>query len=284
MERFEWTEVSYMDNCGIYRFVNTINGKSYVGRSVNLRHRYIEHIGLLKKGIEPCTALNNAWKKYGQDAFIYEVVCLCEPNELNQKEEEYIELYDSFNNGYNCTKGGSGMLGYHHTDEAKEKIGVAFRGKKLSEEHKKKMSEVQKGKHLTPEHRKALSDAWTEERKQRFIESRAGINHPNYGKVSKLKGTNLTEEHKEKLKKAWTPERRKKISEYQKGVIHPSGGAHPGAKRIIANTGEEFDCIRDAAKWCGVKSSSNIGACCRGLKKHVGKHPITKEPLSWSYL
>ena len=45
----------------------------------------------------------------------------------------------------NFTNGGEGMLGYEHTQEAKDKISMAFKNKPLSEEHKLKISEAKKG-------------------------------------------------------------------------------------------------------------------------------------------
>lgn len=229
---------------GIYRFVNNTNGKSYVGRSNDLRHRYTEHISLLRRNAEPCVKLNRAWQKYGEDSFSYEILCYCDESELNEKEVYYISLFDSFKNGYNCTMGGGGIVGYKHTDEAKEKIGRAFRGKPLPEGQKKLLSDLQKGKTLTEEHKQALRDAWTDERKKRLSETRSGENHPNYGRTGK--------------------------DAYQRSPV-------------ICQTGELFYTIREAAKWCGLSSSGNISSCCRGIKAVAGKHPITNEPLKWKY-
>jgi hypothetical protein len=62
-------------------------------------------------------------------------------------------------------------------------------------------------------------------------------------------------------------------------------------KRIQASTGESFNCMRDAAIWCGLTAHTVIMRhlnknIVRGkyLYKSAGKHPITKEPLTWRYL
>lgn len=51
-------------------------------------------------------------------------------------------------------------------------------------------------------------------------------------------------------------------------------------KKVVASTGETFNSIKEACKWC---RSNSVGACARGLRKHAGKHPETKEPLSWKF-
>lgn len=51
--------------------------------------------------------LQNSWNKYGKEYFTFEIVCECSIEELNEKENYYISLYDSFNNGFNNCLGGA---------------------------------------------------------------------------------------------------------------------------------------------------------------------------------
>ena len=48
-------------------------------------------------------------------------------------------------------------------------------------------------------------------------------------------------------------------------------------------TGEVFNSLTEASEWCGLKTIPKIGMCARGERKFAGKHPITKEKLSWEY-
>ena len=50
----------------------------------------------------------------------------------------------------------------------------------------------------------------------------------------------------------------------------------------ITNT-LKFYTMKEAVKWAGLKDGSSIGKACRGITKTAGKHPQTKEPLSWKY-
>ena len=54
-------------------------------------------------------------------------------------------------------------------------------------------------------------------------------------------------------------------------------------KVICLNTIEVFDKMKDAEKWCGLKSTNDITRCCRGKRKSAGKHPETGESLQWMY-
>lgn len=94
----------------IYILTNKVNGKKYVGQTLNLDKRLYDHFWELKRGQHHSIKLQRAYDKYGYDAFevtsqIYEINDI---KELYQKEIETIAKYDSFNNGYNMTIGGEG--------------------------------------------------------------------------------------------------------------------------------------------------------------------------------
>lgn len=89
---------------GIIYCYTSPNGKCYIGQTVDENKRKYQH---------KCCAYNKDGK-YGWDKFSYEVLWEKELEEvemllaiLNKQEIFYIELFDSFYNGYNCTKGGT---------------------------------------------------------------------------------------------------------------------------------------------------------------------------------
>lgn len=55
---------------GIYKIVNTINGKRYVGSGINLYKRIQQHLYGFKNGTHSNQHLLSAWNKYGADSFI----------------------------------------------------------------------------------------------------------------------------------------------------------------------------------------------------------------------
>ena len=88
---------------GIYKITNTLNGKSYIGQSINLEHRLQEH-----KKCEGKSYIHNAIKKYGLNNFSFEIIEECQVSQLDEREIYWINFYDSYyeKNGYNMTFGG----------------------------------------------------------------------------------------------------------------------------------------------------------------------------------
>lgn len=90
--------------CGIYKITNTINGKCYIGQSINIEERWRHH-HYPSKGVSHYP-LYLAFDKYGLENFTFEVLEECSQKELNDKEIAYIEKYNSYIDGYNQTRGG----------------------------------------------------------------------------------------------------------------------------------------------------------------------------------
>lgn len=100
---------------GIYKITNKVNGKIYIGQSSNLIGRWVKHKNFLKNDNHHNRHLQAAWNKYGEDNFIFEVIEECDIDELDDKENYWINYYDSYHNGYNLDYGGKGIRGYKHT-------------------------------------------------------------------------------------------------------------------------------------------------------------------------
>ena len=120
------------NNCGIYKWTNKVNGKVYIGQSVDLSFRKLKFkcFSIKKYGGE---YINRARQKYNNvDFWDYEILEYCSEEELNSKEIYYINYYNSTNPniGYNLSCGGSGHSGYKQSEETKRKIGEAQFGEK----------------------------------------------------------------------------------------------------------------------------------------------------------
>lgn len=102
---------------GIYIIKNIINEKVYIGQSLDIHNRWIQHRSRLKCGCHENKHLQSAYNLYGKDAFEYSIIEECRSDQLNGKEIYYIQKYNSYYNGYNQDFGGSGCNGYKHTEE-----------------------------------------------------------------------------------------------------------------------------------------------------------------------
>lgn len=94
---------------GIYKITNQINGKAYIGQSVNIGKRWTAHRGKpFEVGCDEYeTPLYRAIRKYGLDNFSFEVLEECKVDQLNAREKYWIGYYDTFFSGYNQGIGGN---------------------------------------------------------------------------------------------------------------------------------------------------------------------------------
>ena len=100
------------------------SGKHYVGQTVDYERRMIEH---KCKSCKSMTKLYNAIQKYGFDSFTKCIIEHVSPERLNEREIHWINHYDSFHDGYNCTSGGDGN--FKRSDATRKKLSDHFRGK-----------------------------------------------------------------------------------------------------------------------------------------------------------
>lgn len=90
-------------SCGIYKIENKINGKCYIGQSINIEKRFINHRSSIKNKNLP---LYCEIREYGIENFCFCVIEECESRFLNEKETFWIKEYNSYLNGYNQDLGG----------------------------------------------------------------------------------------------------------------------------------------------------------------------------------
>lgn len=119
---------------GIYSIINTINGKQYIGSAVDLYLRLNEHLS----GRKSNKALQIAINKYGLGSFkyhIYEFFTLTDIFRnspgiklITDLETFYLKKFD-LNMLYNFKHNASNMLGYKHSEEAKQKMSDRFKDK-----------------------------------------------------------------------------------------------------------------------------------------------------------
>jgi group I intron endonuclease len=122
---------------GIYAIHSSINGRTYIGHSSDIRRRWIDHRKGLRRGNHDNPHLQNAWDKYGEEAFEFVVLEECAVEKLLEREQYHLDQYPD---NYNCALIAKSMLGYKHTAETRAKISAARKGSKASPETRAKIS------------------------------------------------------------------------------------------------------------------------------------------------
>jgi group I intron endonuclease len=151
--------------CGVYLIRCTKGSKAvYVGQAQNCRVRFNHHKHHLKSGSHRNPRLQNAWLKYGEDAFVFEVIEVCSPQDLTLREQFYLTAHitsgaEVFNASEIADCPARGRKFGPMSDEQKEKIALALRGRERSPEHRANLSLSQRGKKISDEARAKMRDA-----------------------------------------------------------------------------------------------------------------------------
>lgn len=78
--------------CGIYALVNTETDEQYIGSSHDIAARFVQHQSLLRRGKHHAQRLQDAWDRYGEDAFDWVVLEeLATSGKLAEREQWYLD-------------------------------------------------------------------------------------------------------------------------------------------------------------------------------------------------
>ena len=149
---------------GIYKILNKVNGKFYIGSSYNLVRRNGDHFYKLNKGSHANKHLQAAYDKYCSSSFEFIILEFCEATVLIEREQHWINITDCINPkiGYNKRKIADSNFGIKASDETRAKLSASQKGIPKSEDHKEKLrkpkknTENMKGRKLTDDHKAAL--------------------------------------------------------------------------------------------------------------------------------
>jgi group I intron endonuclease len=153
-------DVIYSPMGCIYILHCKITQKLYIGKSIQPTKRWTQHLCQAKKGSK--YPIHRALLEYGYDAFHFDLLEICRVEDLNKAEVRWIkDLNTQVPNGYNLDAGGNGakstilariLMGQNcmnrnqaivhrsRTQEEKDSISAAHKGKPLTTGHKDKVS------------------------------------------------------------------------------------------------------------------------------------------------
>lgn len=80
----------------LYSIENKVNGKCYIGSTVNLKSRWVAHKTTLRHGKHHSFVLQRAWNKHGESNFEFKLLLICEPKDKIDYENKLMK-YQSYN-------------------------------------------------------------------------------------------------------------------------------------------------------------------------------------------
>jgi len=185
---------------GIYQIKNRINGGVYFGRSVDVEDRMKHHRNELRRGVHRNKRLQNAWNKYGEDAFKFECIWDNPQENLYELEGFILEfmwgdkrLYNHHKLSYGGFEPGNKIGCFKRSDETKRRLRLAFTGRIFTDEHRAKIAAARTGLKASQKTKQKMSalrigkprpQSWHEKMAGKFI----GENNPMYGKPSPMRG------------------------------------------------------------------------------------------------
>ena len=234
-----------MKNKGVYKIVNNINGKIYIGSTGSkggFKKRWSYHLDGLRHNKHHSIHLQRAWNKYGVQSFTFEIIEVIENiNILLEREQFYLDFYQSYDIkiGYNICKIAGSSLGIKKTPEQCLKMSEFRKGKPIPW--------LNTGKSRTKEHADNLSKSL----KGRQSEKNGKTYEEFYGVDEAIILKN-------------------KLSEAHKGQF--SGDKHPQAKDVVqldldGNIIREFGSAISASKELNMSSAMVRLYCQDKIKK-----------------
>lgn len=256
---------------GVYAIRNRVNQKRYVGSAAkSLDSRWYFHRWELRNRSHGNRHLQAAWNKYGEGSFVFEVLEKCEPEVCLEREQYWIDVYQSCNDkrGYNICPAAGSRLGAKHTDKTRAKLARLSHQQMMSkaQEERSKMARAASKRRWMGHAKKVRVKLTSEEVYRRRVEA-----NQRPERIAKIKaawrrrgfrarqsavhkGKVWTEEHKRNHTAAMkSSEVRAKISKSHKGLkLSPKVSARMTARRLAKISPEkrrEIGRIAAAARW-----------------------------------
>jgi len=137
---------------GVYKLVNLVNGKVYIGSTTKLRQRRFSHLSKLRNGKHENRNIQNDWNEYGENNFNWEVIQIIDDISdtfsLIPREQYWMNFYRSYDreSGYNISPTAGKTTGISPSLELRQKHSEFMRNHKHTPESYKKAADTRRGK------------------------------------------------------------------------------------------------------------------------------------------
>lgn len=259
----------------IYKIINSVNGKFYVGSTTNTRERFRTHRNRLRKNRHHAAHLQAAWNKYGEQAFVFHVVAsIPEGESLQGAEDKWLAEHVGKDYCYNKSKYSDTPMrgipkeqhpsfGRPKTETERQAISQSLRdfyaadpnnhprvGKKHSDETRAKIRAAIQGKVASGDNHYRFGQTLSDEVRKKIGDTQRGV---------KKAPRTLTEEGRAKIRaaaaagryshmkgKKLSVETREKMS--RKVFVMPDGVLFPSLTAVLQRYGIKMPTLRRALK------------------------------------
>lgn len=231
----------------VYAIKNIANDRIYIGSAINPNTRWRTHKSLLKKGKHANPFLALDYLKCGEEAFVFEILELCDKETMITREQFWIDIYyDKQDKCYNIRTKAKSNLGLRMTENTKLKMSLAHKGKKPHASVLQASILATKGKKKSDSTKEKMANAAKDRANQ--------IGTEYYSEMSKNMWKD--EQTRERLlaqRRLPRPTRRKKIAQYS-------------LENALLST---YSCAEEASSITGLPEN-NIRRAASGKRKTTG--------------
>ena len=121
----------------VYKIVNTVTRDFYIGSSINVKRKWANHKCPSNWKRHPNSKLYQDFHKYGVDKFDFQILVMRDPDQLKEKEQEFIEMLQPTYNNYMANGIDVERRKEHHKDYM-SKYQQSNRGKEVQNKASKK--------------------------------------------------------------------------------------------------------------------------------------------------
>ena len=190
-----------MVKSGIYKITNEITGKFYIGSSIDIDQRFLDHKRDLNNKTHVNIILQRSWDKHGEKAFSNTTLEECSPEKCFEREQYYLDTLQPYKSvGYNIGKHAGGGDNFTHNpnkEAMREKNRLmslgennAMFGKNHTEESIEKLKNKAKGRFsiewFVERNGEELGTQKYQERRQILANRKINYSHANRNKGKKV--------------------------------------------------------------------------------------------------
>lgn len=191
-----------MVKSGVYKITNEITGKFYIGSSIDIDRRFLDHKRDLNNKTHVNIILQRSWDKHGEKAFSNTILEECSPSKCLEREQYYLDTLQPYKSiGYNIGKhaGGGDNFTYNpNKEEMREKNRLmslgennAMFGKNHTDESIEKQKNKAKGRYsldwfIACYNNEEIGTQKYHERRQMLANRKINYSHANKNKGKKV--------------------------------------------------------------------------------------------------